>query len=83
MLARVLLFLLVLVTAATGPVWLFVPAALAYLFLYLGAELLLVAFLIDGYFGYAANALPWYTLTTLSSLLLLHLLRPYISVYTR
>lgn len=83
MFARICLFCFVLVTAATGPLWLFAPAALLYLVIYLGAELVLIAFLVDGYFGYAANALPWYTLTTLGLLVLLRFLRPYISVYTR
>ncbi len=79
---RIFLFMLVLIFAATGPVWLLVASGLLYLAAYMGAELLLVAFLIDGYFGYAANTLPWYTLTTLVLLILARFLRPYISVYT-
>ncbi len=82
MFRRILLFTSVVVTAATGPWWLFVLAFAVYAGVYVGTELLLVAFLIDGYYGYTTAVFPWYTLCALVVLLVVRIIRPHISVYT-
>jgi hypothetical protein len=83
MIWRCIFFLTVLLTAATGPLWIFVPAAFMYTVWYTGAEILMVTLLVDAYFGYGHTAIPWYTFLALIMLIVLRLLKPYISLYNR
>lgn len=76
-------FLIVLIFGCTGPLVVFLPLALLYAFSYMGIELFVVSFLIDGYFGYGQGFFPWYTLGTIGALVIARFLRPYISVYNR
>ncbi|OIP78411.1 MAG: hypothetical protein AUK16_00315 [Parcubacteria group bacterium CG2_30_44_11] len=83
MIWRLFFYIVVLLTAATGPVWIFAPTALVYILRYTGAEILFITFLVDAYFGYGHTLVPWYSVSTFCLLITVRLLRPYISVYTR
>jgi hypothetical protein len=80
---RLVWFLVVVITAAVGPLFIYIAVTLGYLFMYMGIEVVLVAFCIDGYFGYGRGLWPWYTLGTLIALIVVRLVRPYISLYNR
>jgi hypothetical protein len=83
MLLRLFWFLLVFITAAAGPWWLLAFVGVPYLVHFAGVELLAIALLVDGYFGYERTGWPLYTLVTLIAIVAVRFLRPYISVYNR
>lgn len=72
-----------LITAATGPLWVFLPIVILYTFYYDGIEIILIAVLVDAYFGYGHTSVPWYTVAALGLLILVRFLRPYVSMYNR
>jgi hypothetical protein len=80
---RITLFGTTIIAAATGPLWLFAAAALAYIVCFAGVEILLVGFLVDAYFGYGHMTIPWYTVSLCIALFLLRSVRPYISMYNQ
>ncbi len=83
MIIRALWFLGVLVSAAAGPLWFLCLVGVPYLLYYAGIELLFVALLVDGYFGFERTDWPLYTLVVLVLIIVVQFLRPYISVYNR
>lgn len=82
MVIRTLCFASVLVTAVAGPFWVAVLLGLAYAAYFQGLELMLVALLVDGYFGYG-RSVPSVTLATAALLLLFIALRPHLTLYNR
>ncbi len=83
MMIRIILFCVLTVLGLAGPVWLFVPALLVYMFLYTSVEVVLLAAFIDAYYGYGSSLPYLYTLSTGGVLLLIHILRPHFLVYNR
>lgn len=70
---RILFFILIMLLAATGPVWVLVGCGLFYIFYYRSIEILFIAFAIDAFYGYQyeMTALPaTYTITTAIALML-------------
>jgi len=80
---RIFLFFLILLSGFSGPLWVFVGLVIAYIFLYFGIELIVVAAAIDGYFGYTDGGLFIYTLSVAGALFLAQCLKPYLSVYNQ
>ncbi len=58
--------------------WVLFLPVVAYIFLYRGYELLVLAALIDSYYGTVAHY-PYYTLATLAIMLMMELARPLIN----
>ncbi|GEM_PF-3076601 len=75
------LFVLVAVLGLTGPVVVFVVSAVIYAFLYAGIELIVLAAIIDAYFGYGGSGMYVYTLVTGVGLLCIQALKPYLLMY--
>jgi len=71
------------VLGLAGPVWLFVPVLIVYIFRYTSIEVMFVAVCIDAYFGYGSSMPYLYTLCTAVLLLFVHTLRPYLTVYNQ
>jgi len=78
---RIVIFGVVLVLAAVGPWFIFLPLLVLYVFLYIGTEVLIIAMLVDSYFLYNTGTWPWYTIATTILLIFAHWLRPHISLY--
>lgn len=83
MLLRSIWFMGVVIAGAAGPWWALCLLGIPYLLYYTGLELLFVALLIDGYFGFERTDWPMYTVITFALMLMVQFLRPYISVYNR
>ncbi len=83
MLIRSLWYLSILVAAAAGPLWALLIVGVPYMLRYAGVELLLIALLVDSYFGFERTEWPLYTVATLVCIVLVRLLRPYITVSIR
>lgn len=82
MLLRFAWFLLIAFTALAGPFWIAVVFGLCYALWYQGVELLLIALLVDAYFGYGSVSVPYVTLATAGTLFVVLLLRPHLTLYT-
>ena len=78
---RLLWLFVVLLSATTGPVWLIVLLAGSYIVLYRGIELLVIAFLIDAYFGIGMSFPYVYTVAAGIGLFLMQCAAANISVY--
>jgi hypothetical protein len=83
MIARITITLFVMVAGATGPWWFFAAATLLHLLRYQGFEPLIVAVLIDAYFGYGSGYWPVYTISVLVALIVVRFWKPYLSLYNR
>jgi hypothetical protein len=83
MIARFFITAVVVVAGATGPWWLFAGATLLHLLRYQGFEPLIVAALIDAYFGYGSGYWPIYTSAVLVALVVVRFWKPYLSLYNR
>ncbi len=81
MMIRILFFCTVLVSAVTGPVWLFAALVIGYVCRYTGYEILFIAAGIDAYFG--AGQPPYYLLTIGAAMMLVELVRPFIRTSER
>lgn len=80
---RFLNFSIVLILAATGPVWLFIGFAGAYAFFYGGIELLVLGALIDAYYMSSITSIPWYTIMAGGALVLVELIKPHLLLYNQ
>lgn len=67
----------------TGPVLLFAAAAVAYALIYTGIELIILAAIIDAYFGYGGGSFYIYTLSTGIAMLIIQVLKPHLWMYQR
>lgn len=76
---RTLFFLIIFICAVTLPVYVSIALALIYAFRYFSPELLIIAFVIDGYFG--TSLLPLYTLATLFGLIAVEWYKSFSSFY--
>lgn len=80
---RILLFCAVVLFGFVGPLWVFLPLLAFYIAYYISAEVLLVTLCIDAYFGYGETYSFLYTAGAGALLLLVHILRPTLSLYNR
>lgn len=83
---RLVLFTIVLFCGATGTLALFAGVAIVYAFAYAGLELIIAAWLVDSFFRYGlatVDTIPLFTITAAVLVLLVVLLRPYLSLYNR
>lgn len=80
---RIFLFCILIILGFSGPVWLFIPMVLVYIFIYTSAEVVCLAACIDAYYGYGSSLPYLYTLSTAAVLLVMQILRPHISVYNQ
>lgn len=81
---RILLFVIVIVTAVIAPTIIFAVCALFYALKYTAYELIIVAASIDAYYSTMEYPLiPYYTLIVCFSLILIEWIKPRISVYNQ
>ena len=76
---RILLFCILAILGATGPLPLFALCFLLYTLVYTGFEVIFIAVCIDAYFGYGSGY--YYTLSAGVLVLLVQMLRPKLFVY--
>ena len=78
-----LLLLLSITTLIITPLYILaIPLGLWYMFRFTGYELIILAVLVDGYFG-AFNTLPIISILTIASVFLVDLLKPSLLMYTK
>lgn len=77
---RVLFVMLVGLSALVGPAWLFFIAAGLFSVRYCGYEAIIIAALIDAYFG--MGGIPFYLLVTTTGVIVLEWLKPKVTLYT-
>lgn len=80
-LARIVCFVLLVISAATGPVPLCILLAVAYALVYPALELLVLAACIDAYYG--SGQWPQYLLGATALVFVVEFLRPHIKVRKR
>ncbi len=79
---RLVTFVLIAILIITPLYWLVLPIALWYMFRYTGYELIVLAILVDGYFG-AFDSLPLISFITIILVFLIDLLKPSLLMYTK
>ncbi len=78
-----LLLLLSITTLIITPLYILaIPLGLWYMFRFTGYELIILAVLVDGYFG-AFNTLPIISILTIALVFLVDLLKPSLLMYTK
>jgi hypothetical protein len=82
-LLRILFFFILVLLGFSGPIWFFAIGAIAYIFLFLGLEMLILSAAIDAYFGYGSDEWFIYTIVTAAALLFVQWLKPQLSVYNQ
>jgi len=80
---RFLVLFLLCLLAAIGPVWLLWGVLVLYVLLWSGFEVIFITLLIDGYYGYGVSPYPYFTIAAVVLLVLVKLLRPYLSIYNQ
>lgn len=78
---RIILFVVFGLTALSGPVWLACVLGLLYALLYRGAEICLIALLVDAFYGYQTTYPYVYTVSSVLLLVSLIAVEKYITVY--
>lgn len=76
---RVVCFIFLILLSTLLPLWLWLSLALLYAYFWCGVELLVIAVLLDAYFG--VSSIPLYTVCVGVGLLLLEWLKPRLLVY--
>lgn len=79
-LLRIFSFLILLLAGVFTPLWLVVPCIIAYTFVFGGYEVLVLAALIDGYFG-AGITWPYYTAIALVVAVIAEWVRPSLTLF--
>ena len=79
---RLLIFIIIAALIITPLYLVTIPLAIWYMFRFTGYELIVLAVLVDGYFG-AFHALPIISLLTIVSVFLVDLLKPSLLMYTK
>lgn len=78
-----LLIIIIIVALVITPLYLAaIPLAIWYMFRFIGYELIVLAVLVDGYFG-AFNSFPIISLLTIVSVFFVDLLKPSLLMYTK
>ncbi len=78
-----LLIIIIIAALVITPLYLAaIPLVIWYMFRFTGYELIILAVLVDGYFG-AFNSLPIISLLTIVSVFLVDLLKPSLLMYTK
>jgi len=80
---RVLFFLLLFITACTGPAWLFIPGLLAYGVFFSGIEIIFLAAVVDALFMNSTAVIPLYTLLAIIWLITVEFVKPHIVLYNQ
>jgi hypothetical protein len=83
MILRLFFFMLLCIVALIAPTAVLALCALAYALKYTAYELILLAAAIDAYYGLGFTLVPYYTIVTCVSLLLIEWIKPRISVYNQ
>lgn len=79
---RLLIFIIIAALIITPLYLVTIPLAIWYMFRFTGYELIVLAVLVDGYFG-AFHTLPIISLLTIVSVFLVDLLKPSLLMYTK
>lgn len=77
--SRITSLFAILVLAIHFPWWILLPAVIVYLITFSGYEIVILAVLLDGYYGNAVSV-PYYTLCASVLWLLVEYLAPYLQV---
>lgn len=78
-----LLSLIIITTLIITPLYILaIPLGVWYMFRFTGYELIILAVLVDGYFG-AFNTLPIISILTIALVFLVDLLKPSLLMYTK
>jgi hypothetical protein len=77
---RIFFVLLVGLSALIGPDWLFFVTAGLFSVKYCGYEVILIAALVDAYFG--LGSIPYYVLITTAGVMMIEWLKPKVTLYT-
>lgn len=80
---RATLLISLLITAWSGPVWTALIIGIFYVLVYRGFEVLLVAFVVDAFYGYGSSYPYLYTVGTFVVLCASRLIETYVQVYNR
>ncbi len=80
---RIILLLTLMISGVMGFVWLFAGLVILYTFLYFGAETIIVAMMIDAYFGYTTGVWFIYTLSVSVLLIASQYVKPHLWVYNQ
>lgn len=78
---RFFIFVLITILMLTPFFWLAIPLAVIYTFYFTGYELMILAIMLDGYFG-AFYTLPLISIFTIFLVYLMSLLKPLLLMYT-
>jgi hypothetical protein len=79
---RFLLFIIIALLIITPLFWFVLPLVFWYTFLFTGYELIILAILVDGYFG-AFYSVPIISIMAISIVFLMDLLKPSLLMYTK
>jgi hypothetical protein len=77
---RALSVFAVVLSALIGPAWIFFVAAGLFSIRYCGYEVIVIAALLDAYFG--LGGIPYYLITTFIGVLVLEWSKPKVTLYT-
>lgn len=78
---RLLAFFVLLLSVLHLPLWFFLPLAIGYTFYFRAYELLFLAGCVDAYYGSSGSfSFSYYTAITLSIVLLIEYLRPFLNI---
>ncbi len=78
---QLLFFLTIFIFACVGPVFALVIASLAYSLFYAAYELVILAALVDVFFGPQGVAVPYFTIATIVWLILVAVCKPRFMTY--
>jgi hypothetical protein len=81
MIVRLLIFVAIMCGAVIFPTWLLALCAFFYALRYTAYELLILACAIDAFYGAGAIAIPYYTIFTALTLVIVEWLKPRFSLY--
>ena len=80
---RTIFFIIIIILAATGPFLLLLVLSSIYAFKYTAYELLLVAAMIDAFYGMGSWLIPYYLCGTTLALMCLQWLKPHLTMYNQ
>ncbi len=80
---RLLLFIPVILSAVVGPPILFAGVAIFYALRYTAYELIVLSGMVDAFYSYEYGFVPYYTILTIISLLIIEYLKPRLSLYNQ
>ena len=83
MFVRIIIFVILIILASGGPVWLLLPGLVVYGLMYSGYELIFLGLFIDALFMHSGAIIPLYTVGITLWLIFAELAKPYLVLYNQ